>query len=98
MIDKVWKLLESPAHWCQGVEARTIEGSVCEPGDSRAHKFCIAGAIQRIYTDPEQRKCVRRLIQSELRMKGGNEDICDWNDERGRTHAEVVSLLADIGV
>lgn len=42
------RLLKKDDRWTKGENARTIDGSHCEPGQKGAHCFCLAGAMMQV--------------------------------------------------
>jgi hypothetical protein len=46
---KAYELLNSPDAWCQGSAAEAAQGRRVPALDSRAVKWCVLGAIQKVY-------------------------------------------------
>lgn len=71
--------------WCQHVNARAADGREVEPSD-RAVEWCAVGAVWR---DVDALLAVERVLQ----LRGFSDALWVWNDQPGRTQAEVLALF-----
>lgn len=83
--------------WCQGQFARSFIGAGVDPHSAYAVSFCAAGAIRRSAAEISEENnplCVGHHFLDHLCRKNPNFlTIPSWNDEDGRTKAEVVAEL-----
>lgn len=79
-------LLGKKERWCQGVVAVTM------PGDSDVARWCLVGAVDKIYGGAKQTKIFRQI---EARLNG---NIAEWNDALSRTHEEVLALARELKI
>jgi hypothetical protein len=79
----VAEILRHPSRWCQGAYSR---GEAC----------CLSRAIETAYAS----EMVRRRIRQKVIDRIGPQwlGITFWNDDRNRTHAEVVALAKELGI
>ncbi len=84
------ELIAEPEKWTQGVNARDKIGFSVDEKDPNAVSFCVYGALAlcRISKDDS------RFIA--LREKVAPKWPSEWNDSS--THAEVVSVLKEVGL
>ena len=82
---KAWQLVKKG--WCQGYYACTKDGVMCEYNDPRAVKWCIMGALDKVY--PSSSGEAVHKIEKAL----GGKSLPLWNDAKGRTQAQVVHVL-----
>lgn len=93
--------LAVPSRWVQGVYATRENGSWTTGDDPTATCFCVLGAAAKVYPDPTLRdRAVRKMLQQlpERQLNAVPSDLSKWNDAKGRTHADVLALLARAGV
>jgi hypothetical protein len=92
---KVKDLLRDEQRWTQGALARDYCGRECMPGSPDAEAWCLVGAIFRVYHEGseinEAIDAVTRLIVG-YRIDGIDE-VEEWNDDPGRTFAEVKAVI-----
>jgi hypothetical protein len=99
---KVKDMFNDEALWTQGSAARDRWGEPCPPSSPMAAKFCILGAIHRIYHNPEDRIDAARRVKDAIVSLGWQCNhplaIGEWNDYTYRTFEEVRQVLekADI--
>ncbi len=69
--------------WCQGQRWKTVDGRTC---------FCALGAIEQALSQQGGPWELKYPVVQALRdqIVGG---VVDWNDETGRTQAEVLSVF-----
>lgn len=68
------------ATWCQsGGYAEDARGNECKALDDDARKWCIMGAMQQVYSDPDERQVVENRYASLIRVLH-SQRIKDFND------------------
>ncbi len=50
--------------WCQGYYALKADGTACNPHDPAAERFCLDGALNRLYPDPGQWLTARQKLNT----------------------------------
>lgn len=101
IIAAVRKRLTSPECWIDRVFALAPNGYQVNPEDHRAVCWCLDAAIDRetMWCSFDLESTVRALVASAITNTPNLTDdqahyhIQVWNDEPGRTHAEVLALL-----
>ena len=78
--------LAKRANWTQGAGARNRHGKPVRPESVSAVRWCLVGATF-MTTTPWWR------VIGILKHCSGSPCMSAWNDRKGRTHAEVLSLL-----
>jgi hypothetical protein len=84
--------------WCQGADARDARGRTVEPWQPEARRWSLLGAIvaetepARLETGLLREVELRRALQA-LATVVCSESLDEWNDEPGRTQAEVIAAL-----
>lgn len=75
--------------WCQDHYAETASGRECHWLDDVAAKWCILGAINHA------NGCLLFSSEPEIILSGavGRQPLGAWNDEPGRTQAEVLAAF-----
>jgi hypothetical protein len=90
--DRAWKLLINPSRWTTGCLSRDIEGRcVTDPCNNRAVKWCVLGAIDKVYGDGNRRSHLLKLQASTGRYAVGY-----WNDHT--PHLDVVAKLKECDI
>lgn len=86
-------LLGDPSRWCKGENALDKNGRIVNPDNKDAVKFCLSGAIFRVYGsyDAPEAGEVMTVIAQKYRKKYSY--MYEWNDSRRRTHEEVLSVV-----
>jgi hypothetical protein len=84
--------------WCQGVDARDSEGAGVDPWSRGARSWSLLGAV--VAADGVGRNAVGRIPVADvgrgivaLGEAANTHSLQIWNDEPGRTGAEVIALL-----
>lgn len=72
--------------WTQNTSARTAQGFRCDYLASDATHFCLSGAMHAAASK-------LHLHVPPIRVPCYGNDWPSWNDEEGRTQAEVLALL-----
>lgn len=93
---KVKDLLSSSDKWCQGFEAKTIDGHPVSPHVDEAARWCIVGAISKCYGDDTPEYYAAREKFAEVIHDV--QPISVWNDEPGRTFTEVRKKVLKAGI
>jgi hypothetical protein len=85
--------------WCQGTEARDVDGRETDVGGTEAKSWSLLGALQATtVSDPStQLQDVGDAVAAlaELIM---DPSLANWNDAGSRTKLEVVTVLKDAEV
>lgn len=89
---KIKELLREPKNWTQGEAARDADGHRVTANSPSAVCFCIIGAASKCYGFGNHYKIVDDLFW-ELGMRPSA-----WNDNRDRTHAEVLALVEKLDI
>ena len=87
---KAWELIEKG--WCQLDYARDEYENPVDIDDSDAVKWCLVGALDRIYPDFTENTIMLTKVKNAIDL------IAMWNDDRSRTKEEVVNLLKRLDV
>lgn len=83
-------LLKSPARWTKCCLARTKGGDKCAVDDPRAAKFCLLGALSRVYrSDDEKRVATFRLMEA----VPGKWSVSMFNDDLTTKHKHILAVL-----
>jgi hypothetical protein len=84
--------ISSPTNWCRGAGARDTQGQPCGSFSTNAVCWCVGGAIEReCAQDFGFRMEVEALVAKHAGC--GARTLHKWNDEKGRTHGEVVAAV-----
>lgn len=86
----VRELLANPARWTQGPFARDASGTAVSPGTDEACSFCLVGAVYRVYGNMDLHTLIPHLPAGMT--------VPEFNDTKGRTHAEVLDLVVKAGI
>jgi hypothetical protein len=94
---KVKDILSDESRWTQGAAARNKRGELCSVLSPDATRFCILGAMARVYRSKHaMRECERRVADA-IAAFGGRItyaiEIGDWNDDPGRTFDDVRQVI-----
>jgi hypothetical protein len=93
---KVKDILTDESRWTQGALARDERGEPCEPGDDRARRWCVLGALCRVAADDA---AINAAIDAVGQAVGVHdytlaiEEIGEWNDCPSRTFDEVRHVI-----
>ena len=79
------------SNWTKGQLARNKDGFGCSLYDTKAEKFCLMGATRKCY--PNETEKIQALLEQELRGYA-----VTWNDEPGRTFAEVKAVIEKLDI
>jgi hypothetical protein len=99
---KVKDILSDPSKWTQGAAARNKRGELCSVLSPDATRFCILGAIARVYRSRKSMRECERRVAAAIEALGGritySTEIGDWNDNPYRVFEEVRQVIkkADI--
>jgi len=86
-------LLAVPERWTQEARARTATGDKVDPENPAACCWCISGAVSRVATGEENSTRFYTIRNAIRRQIKGERLVALWNDDRHRTHADVIALL-----
>ena len=99
---KTYEMLNSPDAWCQKTPAETAQGNKVSALDPRAVKWCVLGAIRKVYPltqfDTAMDNVLRALSVPDrgiARMTESDKARCimEWNDDRGTSFREIQEVL-----
>src|SRR5690349_5347883 len=98
MFSTVVELLSDIERWVKGHYAVNKAGIKCSPAADVACKWCLMGAVAKIYGINTQRQhdATNTLIRV-LRDKHGR-SIVQWHDVKERTHEEVLELAKQASI
>lgn len=88
--------------WTQVSYARDKKDNSVSPLDPKACKWCLVGALRKASSeDPTYMRRLDRLkvsanVHRSLKDFINYGSLTNWNDEDGRTQAEVISLLLSV--
>lgn len=85
-------ILTPPSAWTRHVPARNKHNQPVIPFDNTATCYDIVGAIM-VIADRAQLKAQQHNTIMYLRTFTDGKEIGRWNDEKGRTHADVLTML-----
>ncbi len=96
--DRAWKLLEQ-TDWCQRTYARDKFGYPTKLNDPSACRFCMVGAIKRVYPFTDRENILAK-IKDKLFNNATNHTttVFLWNDAPVRTKDQVISLLKELDI
>lgn len=97
-------VIAKPENWAQGYYAFNKNGAPVGAKCEAAIRFCILGAIEKVYGWSEWSGCdniakghsVIKKLDNYLKLPL-HKSIINWNDDPLRTHEEVLSALKAIG-
>ena len=87
--------IEQPECWTQMAFAKTALRNKAKVDSPRAVCWCILGAICAVTNSKPGLLDVAsyRLIANAIGVPPYSENVVNWNDERARTHAEVLAAF-----
>jgi len=108
---KISELLTDESKWTQGSFACNADGEECPETSKHAAQWCLLGAIERCYKDPDERRRITLSVAEHLRGKDfGRLPLCygnvsqsgliiRWNDDdKRRTFSDVRSLITELDI
>jgi hypothetical protein len=99
---KVKDIFHDESLWTQGAAARDRLGEPCPPSSPMAARYCILGAIARVYPTRDDRIAAAQRVKDAINNLGWRcnhpLDIGNWNDYTCRTFAEVRQVLENADV
>lgn len=90
ILRKAKALIDTPEKWTKGENAKDVHGNEVGILASEATCFCMEGALKRVGVGYGERPWVLLGIAATGKPRLG---IWEWNDRRGRTHAEVMEAF-----
>ena len=96
-MDSVKTLLSVKRNWTQHTLARDFDDNPVNVSDYSASKFCLLGAIYRVYgeTGSECTKAIDKVVT--VLNKRGVYSVVDFNDDCA-THKELMEVLQEAGI
>jgi hypothetical protein len=88
----VYELLESPERWTKLYTAVDVTGEPIYCESDKACKFCLLGAIIRVYSGNKAH--IIGQLQNYLEVGS----IALFNDDPKTTHADVLALVKEAGI
>jgi len=88
--------IERPECWTQKAFAKTAKKNKAAPSSPRAACWCILGAVSAVTHDNPNLPATSPITLSLAAAVGVDayaECVIMWNDERARTHAEVLAAF-----
>lgn len=91
-------------NWIQGDFALDRYDNPVSPLNPKAEKFCFVGAIQRCYSDRNERKRIYRKVNSELGYSSSNGNnhvmgkIVSWNDNDNTEFSGVKEIVNKLNI
>lgn len=82
IVRRMMELLKEPENWCQG--ALEDDG-----------RMCVLGAVHNVSVERHVSGLPLEVLRS-LTQECGRGGVDAWNDAPGRTHAEVLAMLARV--
>jgi hypothetical protein len=89
-------LLDDPHHWTQGEAAKRTDGREVSPEDPWAVCWCVMGGVSRVTKGHDTMDWYNGAIgaiSDTLKSNGFTNGIAAWNDDKRRTHADVIAIL-----
>lgn len=81
--------IAKPEAWCKGRFATDAKGEDIASRSTDAASWCMRGAICAVSSSDHDATCARELLE---RVTGAR-NLAHWNDDPGRTHAEVLAAF-----
>jgi len=95
-------LFRSKKRWCQGADAKDVNGQDVYPRDNTAVCFCLGGGAYTLYSSGTYSKVMTKLakvIKPKGRGKGSSETIVvQYNDDPKRKFSEIQAVVRKAGV
>ena len=87
--------IEAPERWTKGAYARHASGRPAGPEIGNADCWCIVGAVTAVMGIKAGclDAAICRMLSDAAGIEAYAEDITEWNDAPGRTHAEVLATF-----
>jgi hypothetical protein len=82
VLERAGRLIEPEGAWIQRLDRAYVSGR---------YRYCAVGAIEEVCGDWDKGWVARSILRRVI----GRESITVWNDESGRTQAEVVAKLRE---
>lgn len=93
---KAHELLNTPEKWTKGAFAKDHTGCNVNYNSALAICFCLGGAINRCYNNPEDVFVNANKIGKFLNLP--NLKLTEWNDAPERTYEEVITILKELDI
>lgn len=90
------KNLLTKKNWIKFDLAQNKDGGSVDADSSEACKFCLSGAIERVYSDEKDYSRVYIQVMNYIGMDYFN--ISDWNDQKERKFSDVKKLVDKLNI
>jgi len=89
------QLFRSERRWCQGTDAKDVNGQDVDPSDDQAVCFCLGGGAFALYDREAYDEVMTKLAKAiKPKGKGSSETIViHYNDDPKRKFSEIQSLV-----
>lgn len=91
-------LLASPKRWTKRTLARDARSRPVGSLDPEAVRYCLLGALLRVYPSYQARRSATNRLHRLLRTRCLPTDEAEFNDCAGRRHAEVLEVVRAAGI
>lgn len=95
-VQKIIDLFNKPGAWGQGRLAVNSAGVVVNTSDPQAVKFCLVGAIFKLFPDTYERGAVKDFICGQLKLTPSFGSLIEINDAKDQTCQNVISILKSL--
>lgn len=92
------ELFRTPSRWCKGSLARSSTGEEVQPRGTKAAKFCLVGAVYRVYPPTKRWRVEEELSHSIGKVTGRARDIVEFNDDMETTFEDIRKVLKEAKV
>lgn len=93
---KIKQLLKDPEKWTKNLSARDKLRNGVDPASKKAVCWCLYGAIFKCYPETRRDKPLSLILTALgiVTLTG----ITLWNDDRNRTHKDVLKLVTKLDI
>lgn len=91
----VYDLLKSKDRWTRFASAKNKRNEICNIEDKNACKFCLEGAIGKVYGfgNCKAEKAGDKIAAAIKKIKGRCYDIIQFNDSHITEHSDILKVL-----
>lgn len=82
-----------PERWIKGNYGEDLEGIACLSKSPFACKWCLQGAINKVYADDADKR-----FNTNIKLRASVGMLFDWNDAPERTFEEVLAKCKELGI
>lgn len=84
-----------PERWTQGsIAVRETDGCPVWSGHPEAIKWCLMGALLKVYPSDDERQRIVQRISAKL----NEQSLMRWNDSNERKFEDVVDVCRELGI